>query len=748
MLQHYTTTNIPGTSADGGGGGIAWSSVNNAKVEDGLLADSGLIGPGGGGGTPNQLKLTNFGFKIPSGAVIDGIYVNAKVQTTSGVSGIDQDLVNLIYASGATTNANTPNPGIAWTGTLNWITHGDNSSLWGRTWTPSEINSSAFGVALAAYPGSGTAIIHIDAVEIAVYWHVELTVPEADVPTRIDYKVESRDGLYLGLLPKVTSKFAFAQDINSAGSSIVVTCGKFVKNEVTVAPLLTEAGDIITTENDLPILATTTDTVVTTGDSIDDAIFKNSNRLKVWMYNKYYPNGKLMFSGQINRVEFKYGGEDTQVKLTVYSDGLDLNNYIARGYPFAYTTDVSQTTQTGSTGIVFGGGKFGGWTTYGQSFTTGASVDNVGAINLMLKGSATVTVSLYDAPNGNLLGSATTVVSVGVATVTQFEFPQLVEVTPSTSYFFAISLPPGQTITIYRTGSDVYAGGSRYESDYSGGSGGGSFYDIGGELYFITKYGTPTTTTTYSSDDPVTDMATGILLDYNSRGGLITERDFEATGLSLTYTFVVSTILDAIKKIIELCPTGYYFTTDLGTAEIDIKQMSTNADFTVVRGRHINELNLALSIEQVKNYLLLSGGDTGGGVNLFRDYRDAVSVSNYGQRTSTKSDNRITLAATADAIGSTFIEENAEEVQETTLVVKNDKVDITQFTPGKTVGFRNFGNFIDDMVLQIVRREPNFSDGIAVLTLGHLPVRMNDEIQRINRDLLNEQTINNPSAPS
>lgn len=731
MEQNYSSTKLPTVGASSAiGGASAWSNPSRITADDDSSATWGAFM----GGQQSLITGSTFAFQqLPAEAVIDGIEVFIDGSQTGCYGDVSIDIPDTTFKD---------------IGALNG-SYGGATDLWGAA-SIDAADIASIGVSISANDVSGgDGIASIDYVSITVFWHIEMqNAPDADVPTRFDYKMYSRDGTYLGLLPKVTSKFGFAQDINSAGSSIVVTCGKFVKNEVTASPLLTEAGDVITTEDDLPILATSTDLLVTTGDSPDEAIFKNSNRLKVWMYNKYYPNGKLMFSGQVNRIDFKYGGGDAQVKLTVYSDGLDLNNYIARGYPFAYTTDVSQTSQTGGAGIAFDGGKGAGWTTYGQSFTTGAGVDNVGAISLMLKGTANVTVSLYDAPNGNLIGSATKAVNVGAATVIQFEFAQLIDVDPEAEYFFAVWLQAGQSITIYRTGSNPYAGGSRYESVYSGGSGGGSFYDIGGDLYFITKSGTPTTTTTYSSDDPVTDMASGILEDYNARGGMITERDFEATGLSLTYTFVVATILDAIKKILELCPTGYYFITDLGTAEIDIKQMSATADFTLVRGRHINELTLGLTIEQVKNYLLLSGGDTGGGVNLYRDYKDATSVSNYGQRTVTKSDNRITLDATADAIGDTFIEENADEVQETTLLVKGNKVDITQFVPGKTIGFKNFGNFIDDMVLQIVRREPNFSDDIATLTLGRLPVRMNDEIQRINRGLLNEQTINNPSAPS
>jgi hypothetical protein len=749
MQQNFQITKVAGTATDAGGA-KTWTNPSNAKVEDGNLATCSNVGPGGGGGSPNQLNLTNFAFNLPDFAVVDGIAARMKVQTTGGVSGDDAGRVYLLYNGGSTSPSNTPNYGIAWTSTLNWITHGDtNAELWGRQWTPSEINNSAFGVSIAAMPGTGTANINVDSVEITVYWHIDISAPQSDVPTRFDYKVYSRDGDYLGLLPKVTSKFGFAQDINSAGSSIVITCGQFVKNEVNVSPLLTEGGDVITTEDDVPILATSTDLLVTTGASPDNAIFKNSNRLKVYMYNRYYPNGKLVFSGQINRVNLKYGGDDTQVSLTVYSDGVDLNNLIARGYPFSYTTDVTQSSQNGYVTNIVNGPKDAGWDIYGQTWLSGA-ITNIGQIVLKLGGTADVTLNVYDAPNGNLVASITKAVSVAITGVdVEFNMAQLVNIEPNTQYFIVPWVAQGQSIRVYRhSSSSTYANGSMYYSNYSGGSGGGAFSQTTGDFYFITKYGTPTTTTTYSSDDPVTDMASDILLDYNSRGGYITERDFDATGLSLTYTFVVATVLDALKKILELCPSGYYYYIDLGSAEIDIKQTSSVADFTVVRGRHIAELDLGLTIEQVKNYLLFSGGDTGGGTNLYKQYQDNQSSAFYGLRTATKSDNRVTLTATADAVGDSFIEENSDEVQETTLTVKDEHVDITQFTPGKTIGFRNFGNFIDDMVLQIVRREVNFSDGTALLTLGRLPLRLPDEIQRINRELLNEQTISNPSSPS
>lgn len=734
MQQNFSSTKLPTVGASSPiGGASAWSNPSRITADDGSSASWGAFA----GAQMSLITGSSFGFQqLPEGAVIDGIEVFVSGSQTG------------CYGNVTLSAADTVGKSI---GALD-TTYGSSTDLWGADEISlADIASISVSVEASDVSG-GDGIASIDYLSVTVYWHIELpNAPDNDVPTRFDYKVYSRDGAYLGLLPKVTSKFGFSQDINTAGSSIVVVCGRFVKNDVTVSPLLTEGGDPITTEDDLPISVTTTDLLVTTGNSPDRAIFKNSNRLKVWMYNKYYPNGKLVFSGQVNKVDFKYGGTDAQVRLTVYSDGLDLNNLIARGFPFAYTQDVSQTTYNTSTDTMVDGGKGAGWTKFGQTFRTGAAVNTIGSIKLRMMGTATVTVEIYDAPNGNFMGSATKSVNAGSAAVIQFDFPDLIDVLPSTEYFFAINVSPGQTIKHYHSNANPYANGKMYVSDYAGGSGGGSWavvLDGTRDFYFITYSGSPTTTTTYSSDDPVTEMASGILADYNLRGGLITERDFEATGLSLTYTFVVSFIYDALKKILELCPTGYYMFIDLGTAEIDIKQMSSSADYTVVRGRHIAELSLGLSIENVKNYLLLSGGDTGGGTNLYRDYRDTESTSNFGIRTAAKSDNRVTNTTTADAIGNTFIDENSDETQETTLMVKDENVDITQFTPGKTIGFRNFGNFIDKMVLQIVRREVNHSDGVATLTLGRLPVRMNDEVQKITRGLLNEQTINNPSAPS
>lgn len=730
MQQNYQDTFFPTTSsAPVGTGGAQWNDPTNIYADDSSVAWLGLAGSGSA-----TLYAGGFGISLPPGAVVDGIGVFFDSPFQNGgwliiMAGLD--------------NIGAPDSKDALT--VHGMKGGP-TDLWGaESIDPADLEN--LQVQLYA---NGTVDDNIDLnyISVTVYWHFDLNQAPSDVPTRIAYKTYSREGEFLGELPNVTSPFAFAQDKNSVASSIDVVCGIKPENTMEVEPLLNESEDIIEGNDGQPILSSKTKIILAPGDSEDNAIFKNSNRVKVWMYNYWYPNGKLMFSGQMNKVRFKAKGSGDYVKLTVLSDGFDMQHLIARGYPFSYTLDVNQASQNGYVTVSQGSGKTAGrYTRYGQSFYTGA-ISNLGAITLKLYGSATVTVTLYDSANGNVVGSVSKAVSLGAATDVQFQFPQLLTVDASTQYFFAVSVNAGKSIRVYKHGtSATYANGTMYTATYAGGSGGGSYAPSSGDFYFKTYSGTPTTTTTYSSQDPVTGMMSGILADYNDRGGYIRERNFDATGLSLTNVFNQSTINDALETVLKMSPHGFSAYVDLGTSEIDITQTSTDADFTIVKGKHPNDFELEYSIDQVKNRLLFTGGEVTPGVNLYKDYKDSQSDALYGPRMATQSDNRVTNSTTASAIGTSFIEEYSDETQEATLVISSKVMDTTLLTPNKTIGFAGYKfNMVDDLVLEIVRRE--FNPSFVTLTVGRLPIRLSDTIQKIQRSLLDEQTVNNPSNPT
>lgn len=727
----FSTTKAPNVAASTGPE-TSWTNPNNIKLDD---ATSASVGFSTGGEMADPLTFSDFGFTIPANAVIDGV-----VMTIDGANFSITGTVKITSDLG-----NSPNVDVT---SLN-TSYGGSEDLWSLALTPTVVNDANFGGSIDIFDtsgGDGTA--SVDYVTLTVYWHYDVSVDPADVPIRQIYKVYSNDGSYLGLLPKVTSEFGFAQDINSAGSSINIECAVSIDtSRLETDYLLTEDGDYLTDEDGNRLVTEGQVPIVSEGSDDETSLIKNGNRVAVWESSYWYPNGKLMFTGQINRISAGIGSSSNKIKILVRSDGYDFDNYIARGTPFAYTTDVSQTVQN-TFAAVTQESKGAGWLRYGQSWIAGAGVTNIGAINLLLFGNADVTVTVFNAINGVALGSVTqSVNTAGVAAVVQFGFPSLIPVGAGSTYFFAVSVGAGQLIYVYCTDGNVYANGAMHVSNYAG-AGGGSYivYSNGAyDLYFVVLSGTVTTTATYNSKDPVTEMFVPIIDDYNLRGGRITVRDVEATGLSLSYTFNTNTVLDAIKSCREMAPNGFYTNVDLGTSEIDFLRVSALPDFIMIKGRHLNSFELVMSIENLKNQLLFSGAETAG-TNLYTVYEDSDSISRYGLRLERKADNRVSVQTTADAVGESFIAEKKDETDETVIRVMYKTMDITLLTTGKLLGFAGFGNFGDRKTMQIVRRE--YKSTYVDLTLGVLPKRLSPQIEQLTRSLLAQETVANPSAPS
>lgn len=715
MQTLVTTTKAPTTGANGTG--FPWTNPNNITLDDG---SSAVFFPGGS--ATGSIIASGFDFsEISSSAIITGIAVN--INGSIGSCDNDYDL-NITGSETKQTAGAVTDPVI-----------GGAEDLWGL----SEItlaDLSGLTLTIDATANGASASESIDYISISVYWEINIAAAPAEVPSRVDYKVYARDGTYLGLLPNVFSELKFSQDKNSAGATLEIKSAQDLREVTEIGILQTESDLDILTESDYQIFTEATDIFVTTGNNDDYAVFKNSNRVEAWLYNYWYPNGKRMFKGQVNKITFSYGGNGDSVNLLVYSDGYDMANYIARSSAFTYTDDVSQTNSASYTTISNTGLPFKPTVVYvGQSWLTGA-VTNLGQIKLRLYGYATaVTVTVKSSVSGTVLGSVTRSVSTSGWEVVPFQFATPITVTSATNYYFDVTVSNGYSLQVGHSTSSVYANGQMYLNDVAQSK----------DLYFVTGSGIPSTTATYTSSDPVTGIASDILADYNNRGGYITENVFDATGLSITYTWILSNIFDVLNKIIELSPIGWYFYVNLGEALIDIKEINSVADYTVISGVDIHQLDVSLSIENVSNQLLFTGGDTGT-ENLYRAYLDSESSGKYGLRTRTKTDNRVTLTATADAIGETFIAENSDEVQETRITILNKTMDITLLTPGKTIGFRSFSNMIDDFILQIVRRD--YTPDAVVLTLGRLPTNLSNTVQNLNRGLLNEQTINNPNTPS
>lgn len=725
--------------AASGSPSLSWSTVSNATGPPNGSSAIALEGPGGGGGHA-YLTTSQHGFALPSYAVIEGIKLDAWV-ASGGTSSDD----TISIQSGAKSSTATPNYGQVWPASLGQLTWGGPTSLWGQTWAPSDINATGFGAVVSAFAISGTQNELVDAVAITVYWHAAPTV----IPRTKYYIYKVFDSLnrtYLGNLPKVSSDFAFPQDINTGGSQITVTCAVSADTSALPVDTLTdEAGNTLTDESNN--ILTNEGQQPFTGIGTSSALIRNGNLVQVWEYGYFNVNGKIMFSGIMERGSDGFGGDtgSNDVSLIIYSNGSDMDDHLVRGYPYTYTADQTQITQdTPAADYTQVGGAT--WIRYGQTWKVGVGVTNLAAIAFLVNGYANVTVTVYSSPSDltTPLSSTTQVISLATATVVQFNFALPLSIVPGKSYFFTVSVDAGQNCTLYYNSATPYTLGALYSSFYGGG-GGGSYDPMPGSLYFITYSGTGSTTATFSSLDPTSGMLSIIMSAYNAEGGVIQVANMQASGLSLNYGFNTNTVYQALAGALTVVPSGFYYYVDLGLDQLYFQKANTIADFVLTKGVHINELTIVRTIEYVINACYVVGKVVSGS-NIYTLDTDQESVARYGLRLKVHTDNNIPDTATAHTVGSSIVKANKDEQYQTVVNIPDRTMDTTLLIPGKIIGFNGFGTYVDFLLAQIVHRD--YKPGGVKLTLGILPKRESVKVEQVVRGLAALSTVTNPTSPS
>ncbi len=159
--------NEPGSVvSDSSGGSVAWSNPGNAQTADDAWATASTPGIAA---LSQYLKATNFGFSIPSNAVIDGVTV--KIERHSGAYaglGVKDNTVKLVK-SGSISGDNQADTDTAWPTTDGIKTYGSESDLWNVALTPADVNAADFGVVLSAnHYNPGPLTSYIDHITITI----------------------------------------------------------------------------------------------------------------------------------------------------------------------------------------------------------------------------------------------------------------------------------------------------------------------------------------------------------------------------------------------------------------------------------------------------------------------------------------------------------------------------------------------------------------------------------------------------
>jgi hypothetical protein len=161
-----TQTCYPGTVANEDYFGVDWQNLNNAKTNDGTFATADIDETAGS----NLLVCSNYGFAIPTGAIIDAITVTVKAKSESSSSMTFGD--NQLHYSGGFVNYGTFADTVLTTTNTEYQSLTDSGGtdvLWGRTWTPAEINSSELSFKLNIISYTGTPeLAYVDFISITV----------------------------------------------------------------------------------------------------------------------------------------------------------------------------------------------------------------------------------------------------------------------------------------------------------------------------------------------------------------------------------------------------------------------------------------------------------------------------------------------------------------------------------------------------------------------------------------------------
>lgn len=170
------------TSATSGSSASGWTNSTNAFSSNNQYATRTISS--NGGVTP-ELLVSGFNFAVPANAIIKGFEVVIERSVNTAAVTFGDNSVRLMKALSAigTNNASVD----VWPDSDASKTYGNSTNMWGTTWTPSEVNSAGFGLALAAdcgLCGISSRTARVDNITINAFY----TLPQIIIPTVIPAK--------------------------------------------------------------------------------------------------------------------------------------------------------------------------------------------------------------------------------------------------------------------------------------------------------------------------------------------------------------------------------------------------------------------------------------------------------------------------------------------------------------------------------------------------------------------------------
>lgn len=232
-------------------GPSTWTSLDSARISDGTLASSAATGPGNVGAYGSQvMRLSNFGFAVPSDATITGITITVNTSNQLSFNCSSQNAAASVRATPRTsTIVGTQALASVSRSAPSTATLGGVSQAFGQAWSPAQINAADFAIDIVVRLtcstltsnldvvacGCGpTGFYRIDGISVVVHYAIGTALVEPSAWS-------------VGVGPG-SPTFAFAPTLDLSSPSLVLVpdgrVGVGVQPSGSTGPRLEVAGDI------------------------------------------------------------------------------------------------------------------------------------------------------------------------------------------------------------------------------------------------------------------------------------------------------------------------------------------------------------------------------------------------------------------------------------------------------------------------------------------------------------------------
>jgi hypothetical protein len=280
------------------------------------------------------------------------------------------------------------------------------------------------------------------------------------------------------------------------------------------------------------------------------------------------------------------------------------------------------------------------------------------------------------------------------------------------------------------------------------------------------------TSLNYLSKDP-SNILKDIIDKFRAEGG---KSNYGGSSVALTgtvtsYQFNTNTVKEALDKINELAPNGWYYFVD-ATNTITFKGKDATSNHTFTLGKDIISIVPEKSLENMCNCLYFTGGDVGG-VPIYKKYKRQGSIDTYGLYAQKYIDSRVTDPTTMDIIANSILDRGDAPETRTTLVIRDNNAsdgrgyDIESIKPGdtcKVIGFNKSNSSLWDIAVWNVDKWDYDITQVSsinqqIVSVSYEPTRVtlqissklpniSHRVEDIKRNMDQISTNNNPANPS